>query len=106
MNNIICHKFDATKNGITFESAGKKIHINFDDCAKNFCSENGKEFGKCVATRDIVTLSFAFYTCPKTIVIFKNCLFKDFVIRKSANRKFLEVQNAIVEAGYTSYDLS
>ena len=32
MNNVICHKvIDVTKKGITLDSAGKKIYIDFDE---------------------------------------------------------------------------
>ncbi len=107
MNNIICHNvIDVTKEGITLESAGEKIYIDFGDCVKNFSIEKDSEFCKCVATRDITTLSFTFYTQPKTNVVFKKSFFKDLIAGKSAASKFLDMQKAIVEAGYTSYDLS
>ena len=106
MNNIICHMVvDVTKKGITLESAGNEIYIDFDDCVKNFFSETG-QVCKCVATRDITTLSFTFYTHPKTNVIFKRSFFRDLITGKSAASKFLDLQKAIVEVGYTSYDLS
>lgn len=106
MNNVICHKvIDVTKEGITLESAGEKIYIDFDDCVKNFSLEKGKVC-KCVATRDITTLSFVFYTQPKINVVFKRSFFKDLIAGKSATSKFLDLQKAIVKAGYTSYDLS
>lgn len=106
MNNIICRKvIDVTKKGITLDSAGEKIYIDFDDCVKNFSLEKGKVC-KCVATRDITKLSFTFYTHPKTNIIFKRCFLKDLIAGKSAASKFLDMQKAIVEAGYTSYDLS
>ena len=106
MNNIICHNvIDVTKEGITLESAGEKIYIDFDDCVKNFSLEKGK-VSKCVATRDITTLSFTFYTQPKTNVVFKRNFLKDLIEGKSPVSKFLDMQKAIVEVGYTSYDLS
>lgn len=106
MNNVICHKvIGVTKEGITLESDGEKIYIDFDDCVKNFSLEKGKVC-KCVATRDITTLSFTFYTHPKTNVVFKRNFFKELIAGKSATSKFLDMQKAIVEAGYTSYDLS
>ena len=74
MNSIICYKVsDITKDGIILEFKKNKIHINFDDCAKNFSTENNIECSKCV---------------------------------ESAISKFLNLQKAIVEAGYTSYDFS
>lgn len=105
-NDVICHKVIAvTKRGITLESAGEKIYIDFDDCVKNFPLEKEKVC-KCVATRDVTTLSFTFYTQPKTNVVFKRNFFKELIVGKSAICRFLGMQKAIIEAGYTSYDLS
>lgn len=107
MNSIICYNvIDVTEEGIVLEFQKERVSISFDDCAKNFSLENGNQFSKCVATRDITALSFTFYTQPKTKVVFKKCFLKDFVIGKSALSKFFDLQKAIVEAGYTSYDLS
>ena len=107
MNNIICRNvIDVTKEGIRLKSTKEDIYICFDDCVKNFSSENGKEFCKCVATRDITALSFTFYTQPKTTLVFKKSFLKDLIAGKSAVSKFFDLQKAIVEAGYTSYDLS
>ena len=107
MNNTIYHKItNISQNGITLESQGKKIHICFDDCARTFATQHGTKFNKCVATRDIMTLSFTFYTQPKTKVVFKRCFWKNFIKGNSAVNKFLELQKKIVEAGYSSYDLS
>ena len=61
MNNIICRKvIDVTKKGITLESTDKEIHINFDDCVKNYALEKGKSCN-CVATRNITELSLHYY---------------------------------------------
>ena len=107
MNNIICHNIiDVTREGIMLESAREKIYIDFNDCVKNFSLEKGSDFCKCVATRDITTLSFTFYTHPKINVVFKRSFFKDLIAGKSAASKFLDMQKAIVAVGYTSYDLS
>ena len=106
MRNIICHKvINVTNRGVTLESSGDEIYIDFDDCVKNFFAENGKVC-KCVATRDVTTLSFSFYTQPKINVIFKRSFFKDLIVGKSATSKFLAMQKAIDKVGYTSYDLS
>ena len=107
MNIVVCHKLiDITKTGLTLECAKEKLHISFCDCAKNFSLEKGRKFNTCVATRDITTLSFVFYTQPKTIVVFKRKFLKDLIPGKSATARFLEMQKAIIKAGYTSYDLS
>lgn len=107
MNEIVCHRIiDVNKDGITLKSAGKEIYISFNDCLKNYHLEKGKKQSKCVATRDITTLSFTFYTQPKTTVVFKNNLFKKLTTGKSAKNKFFDLQKAINETGYSSYDLS
>lgn len=107
MNNIICHKIiDVTEEGILLESQKERIFICFDDCAKNFSLEKGDPFSRCVATRDITTLSFTFYTQPKTKVVFKKSFLKTIIAGKSAESMFFGLQKAIVEAGYTSYDWS
>lgn len=107
MNNIICYNaFSVTENGIILEHKKTNICIHFNDCANNYASENGVESSKCVATRDITTLSFDFYTEPKTRVVFKKCFPKDLISGKSAVSKFLDLQKAIVQAGYTTFDLS
>lgn len=107
MNYLICHKvIDITKAGITLATAREKIFIDFDDCVKNFSLENGKESCKCVATRDITTLSFTFYTQPKTNVVFKRSLFKNLIAGKPDVNRFLDLQKAITGVGYTTYDLS
>lgn len=102
MNNIVCDKvIDITLKGMTLESAGNMFFIDFDDCVKNFALENGRVC-KCVATRDISTLSFTFFTQPKTNVIFKKSILKDLLAGRSSTSEFLDVQKAIVEVGYTS----
>lgn len=107
MKTIICRNIiGVTKEGLTLESAKEKIYISFEDCAKNFFLEHGDEYQKCVATRDVTTLSFTFYTTPKTNVVFKSSFIKNLFVGKSAVHKFLDLQKAIVEVGYTSYDLS
>lgn len=107
MNNIICDNvIDITRKGMTIESAKEKLYINFDDCARNFSLEKGKEFCKCVATRDVTTLSFTFYTQPKTNIVFKRNFLKELITGKSAVSKFFDMQKAIIAVGYTSYDLS
>lgn len=107
MNSIVCHKvFDITKDGIILEFKKNKIHIDFDDCAKNFAAENNIECSKCVAIRDITELSFTFYTYPKIKLVFKRYSLSNIIGGNSAVSKFLGLQKAIVESGYTSYDFS
>ena len=107
MISIFCDKIlDVTSDGMIFVSKKETLFINFPECANNFSSEHGTNSGMCVAIRDIATLSFTFFTQPKTKVIFKKRLLRDFVIGKPAVVRFLDLQKAIFKVGYTSYDLS
>lgn len=104
---IICHSvIEVTESEVILKTSKGRISINFDDCAKNFSLEKGVESCNCVATRDITSLSYIFFTVPKIKVIFKKHFFYDFVTGKTAVNKFLDLQKAIVHAGYTTYDLS
>ena len=106
MNNIFYPKaFEVTKDGLTLRLGKKETYISFEECAKNFSSEKNISCN-CVATRDITTLSFTFYTNPKTEVVFHRNLLKRLFLCNCAQRKFLDLQKAIIDAGYTSYDLS
>lgn len=97
---------DTGKDGITIESPDGNVFINFKECAKNFSSEHGDSSAKCVAARDITSMTFIFYTAPKTEIVFEKRTLKNIFGKKSANDKFSELQKAIDEAGYRSYDLS
>lgn len=107
MKDIICNKVISIDNeGITLEHLNSNIRICFEECAKNYAIEKSLETSKCVATRNITTLTFTFYTVPKTKIIFKKHFLKDLLLGKSAIGQFIRLQNAISQAGYTSYDLS
>ena len=107
MKNNICYDvINVDHKGITLRYSNGNIYVRFDECAKNYATENLLETSKCVATRDITTLSFTFYTLPKTKVIFKKHFLKDLLFGKSAVSKFFDLQKAIVQSGYTSFDLS
>ena len=104
---IICDELlDVSSSGLTIKCNNSDMFISFDECAKNYANENSLENSCCVATRDITKQTFTFYTQPKIRVIFKKHFFKDLFSGRSAVSKFLDMQKAIVEAGYTSYDLS
>lgn len=106
INIIFRNVIDVTENMIILESPKKRVPIYFSDCVKNYSLENGNNFRKCVATRDITKLTFTFYTQPKTKVVFKKSFLNNLITGKSAQRKFFDLQKLIAEAGYTSYDLS
>lgn len=107
MNSIICDKVIAVnEEGLVLQSKKELISISFADCASNQAIENSSRISTCVAIRDITRLSFTFSSQPKTIVVFKKSFFMYLLTGKSAVRRFIELQNAIIEAGYTSYDIS
>ena len=107
MNSIVYHNLvDITKEGLTLESNKEQVYISFDCCVKNYSLEKGQKTSNCVATRDVTKLTFTFYTQPKINVVFKRNFLKDLIVKKSAVSKFLDLQKAILEVGYTSYDLS
>ena len=97
---------NTVEGGIIIETLKTKKFICFKDCAMNFSIETGNVINRCVAIRDISTLSYVFYTQPKTKVSFKNNCFNNFFIGKSAMSKFTDLQQIIIDSGYTSYDLS
>ena len=107
MKEIICYDvIRIDKEGITLDNHSTNIRILFDDCAQNYANENSLKKSKCVATRDVSTLTFSFYTIPRTKIVFKKHLIKDLFAGKSAVNKFFNLQKAISQLGYTSYDLS
>ena len=107
MNPIICGKVKAVnEDGIVLQSKKELISISFADCASNYAIETSSQISTCVAIRDITRLSFTFFSQPKTIVAFKKSIFMYVLTGKSAVSRFIELQNAIIEAGYTSYDMS
>ena len=107
MSNIVCFEIvNINSSGITVKSGKTDIKICFDECVKNYANENSLENSKCVAIRDITKLTFTFYSHPKIKVVFKKRCFKDLFSGRSAVNKFLELQKAINNYGYTSYDLS
>ena len=107
MNKIICRNIiNTVEGGIIIETPKTKKFICFRGCAMNFSLETGNVINRCVAIRDISTLSYVFYTQPKTKVFFKNNCFNNFFVRKSATTKFTDLQQIIIDSGYTSYDLS
>ena len=104
---IICYDvIDVTESEVILQSSNGFCHVNFDDCAKNYSWENRSQGSKCVAVRDITTLSFTFYTQPKTKLVFKKHFLKSLIGGKSAVGKFLDLETEIIKAGYVSFDLS
>lgn len=101
MEDIICYKIVAIDDGgVWLKYQSNEIYINFEECAKNYANENSLKQCRCVATRDITKCIFTFYTVPKIKVVFKS------FFRKTAVKKFHELNKAIIKAGYSSCDNS
>ena len=107
MQNVIYCDYVEIENGeVVIKNKNTLFHISLFECAKNFSIERSSKMEKCVADRDILSLSFVFYTKPKTKIIFKKHRIKDLFFSESSNKKFIDLQKGIIKAGYTSYDLS
>lgn len=97
--------FEINKECIILYSRKKRITISLSECAQNYSIENNTN-SLCVATRDITCLTFIFYSNPKTKVVLKDNLLWHLFKGRSAVRLFLDLERAITELGYTSFDLS
>lgn len=107
MDNIICHEVvDINSKGITLKYRNSNVFIEFEECARNYAKQNFLNSSKCVAVRDITALTFIFYTCPKTKMVFKKNFLTSLFTGKSAVSKFMDLQNSINRFGFTSFDLS
>lgn len=94
-----------TSDGITyFDEFERKHFVNYATCAGNGPSEH------CVADRDITKWYIRFYT-PQVPIKF---VFSNLFVFKKGNRflvggrakRFITLQQAIVDSRYTTYDLS
>lgn len=104
---VICSEMiNVNHCGITLKSGKDEIFINFEECAKNYAKENSLKISSCIAARDITTLTFIFYTNPKTKLIFNKGFFKSILYKKSAVDRFIALQKLINDYGYRTYDLS
>lgn len=92
--------------GLTLKHGQDEKYICFDECAKNYANEKHLASSKCVAERDISKRIFIFYTNPKTKISFKKNFLNYICSGRSADDKFSDLQKAINQYGYTTYDLS
>lgn len=103
MNQIIYSKIASIdRRGMVIKHKEGEIYIDFKECTRNYAHKNNFIKSKCVAKRDITKHEIIFFTEPYTVVKFKN----KFIIGKSATREFIELQKAIINYGYSSFDLS
>ena len=65
MNDIICFEIvEINSTGLTLKHENGNVFVNFAECAKNYAREKSLETSRCIATRDIIRLTFTFYTDP------------------------------------------
>ena len=85
-----------TNEGITYvDKFDRKHFISFEDCATNGPTAS------CVAERDITKWYFKFYSSGISIKF----VFRSLFVFKRIKR-FRALRQAIIDSGYTSYDLS
>lgn len=99
------YAFVANNNLIILYCHKKEVVIPLNECARNYSVENNIN-SLCVATRDITNLSFVFYMNPKITVVLKKNWFRRLFTGRSAIKLFLDIERAITELGYTSFDLT
>ena len=89
-----------TEHGISLKS----FHfINFKECAYNFQqTEDGSK--NCVGEKETSDLSYTFYTSPKPIMIkfIEKSKFKELVSKENTISRFNNLQDKIVQYGYTT----
>ena len=94
-----------TNKGITYsDGLGRKHFISYEDCAMNGSTAS------CVAERDSTKWCFNFYSSSVPIkVVFRSL----FVYKKGERflvggkrKRFEALRQAIIDSGYTTYDLS
>ena len=96
---------DINNNGITYaDEFGRRHLVDYADCAVNGPTKS------CVAERNVTKWQFKFYNSGTTIKI----SFKSPIVFKKGNhlliggkaKRFRTLEQAIIESGYTTFDLS
>lgn len=91
---------------------GKTVHvIDLSICAKNFKNEYGVASGTCVGDRNITDKYFCLHTSGmKTMAYFKKIYVYNFfgnkIFKGTRTQRFHQLQKAITQLGYTTYDLT
>lgn len=102
MHRIMCRTMSVTEDGVTLGNSTGQIHIRFAQCARNCPLPNSS--GTCVAVRNIETRTFLFFTRPETEVVIEKRFLKDLISGSSALRRFQALEDAIHQAGFTTFD--
>ncbi len=85
--------------------------IDLKTCAENFKKEHGTSSGVCVGDRNIVGKFFCLYTSGiQTMIHFKRAyvwnLFGNKILFGTRTERFHQLQKALAQLGYRTYDLS
>lgn len=95
-------------NGIIYKTSKGNEFVNFKECVCNYEHLKGGS-GKCVGERDLTgsNPSFVFYTSPLTTHIFfiSEGEGKELNAKDNSQQRFHELQNQIISAGFTTFDL-
>ncbi len=107
-NIVAINSSDATiivRNGKNFQTIDLKI------CARNFKNEHGTTNGNCVGDRNIIGKYFCLNTSGMTTIIyFKKIyvcnLFGNKILKGTRTQRFHQLQKAVTQLGYSTYDLT
>ena len=96
-----------SSQGILCKDSTEEVNIEFEECVKNFLIDFPSSSGKCVATSDILSGYYTFYTEPRTIIKVKKekCIFH-FFKRQKRIEQFISLQKEVYKHGFTTYDLT
>ncbi len=84
------------------------MYIDFIECTKVWAEANALEKTTCVGERDITDLSFTFYSLPKPIMIkfIEKGRLAEIFSKPNAVFRFHDLQNKILEYGFSTFDMS
>lgn len=108
---IVAVNCSGDSNIIYRDNAGELRTINFETCAGNYSTEHKNSSGRCIGERKIDEGYFIFYTsCIKTQIVIKKSIvlnpFRHPFLKGTRSARFHALQKFIIEAGYTTLDLS
>ncbi len=95
---------EVTNQGIRFSNGS---HLSFVECTYTYAEIHKKQISKCIGERNIEELRFVLYTPMRpTIIRFPKKPWIAELFSKPAYQRFHKFQNAIVEKGFSTLDLS
>ena len=101
-----CNSVSVQKDEIILRCGKENISICLEECAENYAKEKKSKHSKCVADRNVMNLSFVFYSNPKIIIFFKKKGFRNMFLNRRAYNLFRNLHKSIEALGFKSYDMS